>query len=59
MPIPTTPSQDREFISALINNSLLEEAMNWIIDHMSPEEVFSELQLKEWAESAGYVLDDK
>ena len=55
----TTIVQDREFISALISSSLLEEAIQWITDNMSPEEVYSDLQLKDWAESAGYVLDEK
>ena len=54
----TTGSQDREFISALISSSLLEEAIQWITDNMSPEEIYSDLQLKDWAESAGYVLDE-
>jgi hypothetical protein len=54
----TTIVQDREFISALISSSLLEEAIQWITDNMSPEEVYSDLQLKDWAESAGYVLDE-
>ena len=54
--MPTTVKQDHEFIFALISSALLEEAMKWIGDHMEPEDVFSQKQLENWAEGAGYNL---
>ena len=51
----TTTEQDKDFISELISSTLLEEAISWIQDNMSPEEVFKESQLKDWADRAGMV----
>ena len=51
----TTTQQDKAFISELISSTLLEEAISWIQDNMSPEEVFKESQLKDCADRAGMV----
>jgi len=55
----TTNSQDSNFISAVINNSLLEEAIDWISDHMNPEDVFSSDDLERWATDNGMVKEEE
>jgi len=50
----TTPKQDKQFIEELISATLLEEAIAWIADNMSPEEVFSQTQMEDWAERMGF-----
>lgn len=50
----TTTKQDKQFIDQMISTTLLEDAIGWIGDNMSPEQVFSNKQLENWAESMGY-----
>jgi hypothetical protein len=45
----TSAQQDKDFLGAMICPTLLEEAIEWIGNNMSPEDVFSECQLDEWA----------
>lgn len=45
----TTATQDREFIQAVVGSDLLESSIDWIRRNMSPDEVFSENDLKDWA----------
>ncbi len=52
--MPTTVKQDHDFISAMISGSLLEDAIKWINENLSPEEVCDDKQLKAWADNAGY-----
>ena len=51
----TTGKQDRDFIAEVINDTLLETAIDWIKRNMEPGDVFDTLQLSSWAESNGYV----
>jgi hypothetical protein len=51
-----TSSQDREFISAVIHGSLLDEAIEWISYELKPTDVFSHDKLEAWAKEAGYEL---
>jgi hypothetical protein len=51
----TTSRQDEAFIKAVISPQLLEEAISWIQDNISPEEVFADAQLAAWAESNGFI----
>lgn len=53
----TTVRQDQDFIAEVINipDDLLEKSIDWIRDNLSPEEVFSEKQLNDWAERNGFV----
>ena len=46
----TTVTQDRDFIATIVNSTLLEEAIKWIGDNMSPEDVFSKADLLNWAD---------
>ena len=55
----TTSKQDEQFIAAVINDRLLEAAIEWIAEEFDPEDVFSELELQEWAENFGYTLGER
>ncbi len=45
----STIQQDRNFISSVISNTLLEDSIEWIKENMNPEDVFSDAQLEAWA----------
>lgn len=46
--------EDR-FIREAITPDLLENIVDWITDNLSPEDMFSEKQLEEWAEENGFT----
>lgn len=51
-----TAKQDRDFAEAIVSPSmLLENAIEWIVRNLEPEDVFSETVLEKWAEANGYV----
>ena len=53
----TTSKQDQEFIEAIspmFPSNLLGDAIEWIADNMDPEEVFSDLDLRRWADDSGF-----
>lgn len=60
-----TSREDSEFAEVMrdsvdevkMSSSSLDNAIDWISNHMNPDEIFSEKQLKEWAESNGYTKD--
>lgn len=54
----TTYSQDKTFISEVIGSDLLQNAINWIAQNLSPDDVFADSELEEWAEDNGYVKKD-
>lgn len=56
--MPTTVSQDREFIQSVINTDLLENAIDWIAKNLNPQDVFSDSDLESWAEDNGYIKDE-
>lgn len=41
--------QENDFLSSVLNGSLLENAIEWIGNNLNPEEVYSESDLKSWA----------
>ena len=50
----------RDFMNHVVNpDSLYEEAIDWISTYLSPEEVFKDEVLKQWAETHGYVLESE
>ena len=51
----TTSRQDSDFIDAVISNTLLESAIEWIQTNLAPEDVFDEDQLQTWAANQGLV----
>jgi hypothetical protein len=48
-------SGNADFIDSIINQDLLDCAVNWIGDNLLPEEVFEESLLEDWAETNGWV----
>lgn len=53
----TSVRQDDQFIESVISTTLLEESIEWISSNMSPDDVFSESDLEQWAADEGYVQD--
>jgi hypothetical protein len=54
----TTVSEDKAFIAHIISGRLLEEARDWIIQNMAPDDVFDKDDLVEWAENNGFIDED-
>ena len=54
----TSYLQDKTFRDALIDTSLLENAIEWIASNMEPEDVFDEAKLRTWAKDMGFVEDN-
>jgi len=50
----TSASQDAAFLSTVISNALLEEAIDWIKSNLNPEDVFDEKDLEFWAYENGF-----
>lgn len=50
----TTTKQDSAFIVAISNPGSLQDAIDWMQENMSPEDVFSKDQLVGWAEENDY-----
>jgi len=48
-------SGNTDFIDSIINQDLLDCAVNWIGDNLLPDEVFEESLLEDWAETNGWV----
>lgn len=46
-----------QLIETTMSDSSLQEAMDWIGTEFNPEDIFSEKQLAEWAESNGYTKE--
>ncbi len=55
----TSVHQDKEFLTAVLPNSLLESAIDWIGKNMNPGDVFAEADLRQWARDSGFVEGDK
>jgi len=55
----TTARQDDDFIKSIIPAVLLEMAIQWIVDNMEPDDVFSRERLKSWAEDYNLIGRDE
>lgn len=55
----TTDRQDKEFVSSIISRTLLEDAIEWIKNNMTPEDVFNSSELSDWALSNGFVRESE
>lgn len=51
--------QDADFIGELIDDNLLEVAIDWIAANLSPEDVFGEAALADWATHNGFIKEEK
>ena len=47
--------QMASFKSSVIPDGILEDAVSWIAQTLSPEQVFGRDELHEWAKENGYV----
>lgn len=48
----------KDFISGVIGDNLLDDAIDWISSHLEPDDIFDEYSLGEWAERNGYVKEE-
>lgn len=48
-------NQRRKFVKDVINDSLLDDVVNWISSNMEPDEVFLKSDLELWAEKNGFI----
>jgi hypothetical protein len=55
----TTTRQESEFVRDVVSGTLLEDAISWIAGNMDPEDVFSDSQLRQWADENGLVESDE
>lgn len=53
----TTVSEDRAFIEHIIDNTILESAIDFIKDRFSAEEVYGKDVLEIWATENGFTSD--
>lgn len=51
----TSSVQDRDFLATIISSRTLEIAIDWIQRNMAPPDVFTDKQLRDWADSIGLV----
>ena len=59
----TTNYEDQEFAKVLhedleLTSYALANAIRWIGENLSPDEVFSDNKLNSWAESNGWVAEE-
>jgi len=54
----TTSKQDADFIDSIIPNRLLEAAIEWIGNNMSPEDVFKKESLEDWSGNNSSLNDE-
>lgn len=58
-----TQSQDRSFADemqksvyeVIMSSASLDNAIEWMQQNLEPEDIFSEKQLSNWAEAAGWI----
>lgn len=54
-----TTGLSKSFASQILDTSfLLDESIDWIKNNLSPEDVFDRIQLEDWANNNGFVLED-
>lgn len=54
----TTSRQDADFIETIIPQRLLESAIEWIGNNLSPEDVFIKETLESWADGNSSLADE-
>ena len=55
----TTTRQDRDFLDSVIGLNLLEEALDFIRDNFSAEEVYGKDVMKDWALDNEFVSKER
>ena len=51
----TTSAEDQDFLKAMVSETLLEQAAEYIADNFEPEDIYSEQKLRDWAIDNGFV----
>lgn len=55
--------ENQDFISSILPQNILDDAIEWIQTNMCPEDVFTEDQLKMWADDwsadNGYIFEEE
>ena len=55
----TSAKEDASFLKEVVMqafpDNFLQNALQWVVNNMCPEDVFSEKELSEWARSSGFV----
>jgi hypothetical protein len=51
---PSSLAQRERFVDSLIDNNLLELAIDWIGEEFEPDQVFDTKVLEKWAYDAGF-----
>ena len=51
-------NKNESFILEVIPSDLLEAVIDWINDNLTPDEVFDEYELEDWAEDNGFVREE-
>lgn len=54
----TTKNKLKALQNTLLSDDMLESVLDWVRDNYTPDEVFDEDVLMEWAEENGYVLEE-
>ena len=56
-----TSKQNSDFCDAMYGKYLLDKVLEWVQSNMNVDDVFQEVQLREWAEDNGFVepTDDR
>ena len=52
-----TAKQNSDFLGAIMPQYPLDEAIDWISENLSPEDVFSDKDLEAWAENNDYTKE--
>lgn len=51
-------NKNKEFLLTLINETLLDDAIDWIKMNLNPEEVFNDNDLEDWAYENGFTKNE-
>jgi len=51
----TTSNEDQDFLRAMVSETLLEQAAEYIADNFEPEDVYPKQKLRDWAIDNGFV----
>lgn len=53
-----TTSRNAEFIRDMTNSTMLDDAVDWIEVHLTPDDVFTHAELEEWALDNGFIAKE-
>ena len=53
-----SPEQNKRFVTAILPQWPLDDAIEWIAGNMDPEDVFPEKELAHWATENGFKAEE-